>query len=114
MPGVSSSFGGAAESLSNNTIPATTSSSSVDHSSGLTQHFERLFIGPMLFSAAEGHPDLKNSRGSTRHWLLGRHDATGRDDNTSDDVPERHAFHYFLRRGGTEDVWESQEGLRQR
>lgn len=112
MSGVPNSSGISVQGRSNNTVPATAGSSSVGHSNDHMQ--ERLFIGPMLFAAAEEHLDLINSHGSTKHWLLGRHDATRRDDGMNDDVPERHAFQYFRRRGGTEEAWESQESLRQR
>ena len=96
-------------------VPATVTSSSkglVD-SNNYAQLSERLFLGPMSFAAAERNIKLKNSD-SKRHWWLGRQDVRSSDNDRDDDVPERHAFLYFLRRGGIKEDWESQESLRRR
>jgi hypothetical protein len=91
---------------SNNTVPETAPSSSklLGHSNDHTQHSERLFIGPMMLSAAERNLDIKD--------VKSRHDTTSNLDGV--DVFERHAFQYFLHRGGIEEDWESQESLRDR
>lgn len=95
-----------------NTVSATIASSSrvFDHNTDHAEH-ERLFIGPMPFIAAE--TKLKNPS-SKKHWWLGQHDVTSSDNDMHEEVPERHAFLYFLRQGGMEQDWESQESLRKR
>ena len=89
------------------------SSKVLGHGNDHTQHSERLFIGPMPFTAAERNIKLKGS-GSKRRWWLGQHDVTSSDGSMEDNIPERHAFLYFLRRGGIKEDWESQESLRKR
>lgn len=115
MPGVHNGLGGTmAPPLDNNiTVPATVASQAPGYNNHHRQHSERLFIGPMLFTAAEGHLGPKDSGGFIKHWFPRRHDMTS-SDNINEEISERHAFQYFLRRGGTEQDWESQESVRQR
>jgi hypothetical protein len=121
MPAVNISSQGTTEtlphSLGNKVSGAVAPSPKVlAHGHDHSQAPERLFIGPMPSATAERNVKGRVSDGTKKPWWLTLRDRS-RDDQDSDgdnedEVPEGHAFRYFLQRGGREEEWETQESLR--